>query len=468
MIGNMRKYLALILVFVMVFTSGCTKNDITAETPETAKTEGTSSTGSSAQGTAAAQNGSDKNGEAGPSENAGTDNTSGDPHTEGNSGSDGTSDPAGNAGTNEAAGTSDQAGNNGTNGTSDPAGNDGTDSTSDPVGNDGTNGTSDSTGNGGANENAGTDETAGSGTDGTSDGQGTPGYEYDYELKEEQILERFLGTWYLDRGEIEGYDWTAEDEENICWITFAEDFTAKRVHEYLEDDPLIEEGSCKCGYDEDLEDFYVDVDFGREDASFSYSINGNGELEQYGYLTYDGDYPVLSYAVYTREPFWGEGNYFDRYAKTVPERIQELIDNAPENAGLVAITDPDAELSQACTDGKWELIDESDNKWVNCPWNNPKEMIIANCSDRRVSLEVHEPNSEYDPKSSEDGWEAGPFMYFADLKPGELCRFIVDLPENKIDATMCLYIEFEGVESKYYLRIFRYDDEDPYIIFPGF
>ena len=97
--------------------------------------------------------------------------------------------------------------------------------------------------------------------------------------------------------------------------------------------------------------------------------------------------------------------------------------------------------------------------------NNPKELIVANASDRMVEIQIHEPLSGYDPKSEESGWQAGPFMYWADLKPGELARFVVDMPDLKADATMCMYMLFEGDESKYYIRIFKFDQDDPYLSF---
>ena len=116
-------------------------------------------------------------------------------------------------------------------------------------------------------------------------------------------------------------------------------------------------------------------------------------------MSYDG-FEDYSYSVYTREPFWGEGDYYARYTKTLPEQIRKYIDDAPENAWIVAIADPDDELSKACDEGNWRVVDETDNEWVNCPWNNPKELIIANSSDRNVTIEIHEPLDGYDPKSS--------------------------------------------------------------------
>ena len=99
------------------------------------------------------------------------------------------------------------------------------------------------------------------------------------------------------------------------------------------------------------------------------------------------------------------------------------------------------------------------------PWNDPKELILINSCWRSVEIEVHEPASDYDPSTEESGWEPGPFMYAATLEPGEMCRFVVDMPENKADATMCLYMLFDGDENPYYLRVFMYDREDPYITF---
>ena len=78
---------------------------------------------------------------------------------------------------------------------------------------------------------------------------------------------------------------------------------------------------------------------------------------------------------------------------------------------------------------------------------------------------MHEPLSGYDTKSSDTEWEAGPFFYCGTLNPGELYRMIVDMPDASRDATMCLYINEEGKDNKYYIRIYKYDQDDPYIAF---
>ena len=83
-----------------------------------------------------------------------------------------------------------------------------------------------------------------------------------------------------------------------------------------------------------------------------------------------------------------------------------------------------------------------------------------------LEIEVHEPKEGYDTKSSDTAWDAGPFFYWASLKPGELYRMIVDMPDSPKDATMCLYINKEGEEdNKYYIRIYKYDQDDPYLAF---
>ncbi len=276
--------------------------------------------------------------------------------------------------------------------------------------------------------------------------------------------EDFEGVWYVLRGEIEGDEWDAETDEVIRSVVFYDSYTAERITEHYRSDSDVRTGSVVFSRNsEDIPTVHMKDDAG--DAEYDYTISSDGLLIENGTITYDGSETVLTYAEYSRTPFWGEGNYFDRYILTVPDVIQGYIDNAAENAWLVAIADPSEDIISACNEAGWSVIDETDNEWVDCPWNNPKELIIANSSNREVELEIHEPASDYDPKSEESGWQAGPFMYWANLKPGELARFIVDLPERKVDATMCLYMKFEGDETKYYLRIFRYDPEDPYITF---
>ena len=274
--------------------------------------------------------------------------------------------------------------------------------------------------------------------------------------------ENFAGTWYLDRGEVDGYAWTAAEEGEFIQVSFNVDLSARYVREIPDSDSVIYEGPCVYYRDENGK-AYVDVAFNNESCEYCYSINENGELVEDCLISYGDGTTASAENIYTHTaPSLTDD---DSVARTVPDTILEYINAATESEWLVTIADPSPELSAACDEAGWELHDETDNEWVNCPWNNPKELIIANSTNRPVEIEIHEPRSGYDPSSSETEWEAGPFMYWAYLEPGEICRFIVDMPDEKKDATMCMYMTFGDDEFDYYLRVFKYDIEDPYVIF---
>ncbi len=277
----------------------------------------------------------------------------------------------------------------------------------------------------------------------------------------------FLGIWYLMRGAVEGDDWEAEDVMNIRYLTFRDDMTVERRIDYELDYSDYYYGSCEFYTDDNgaarVLVYYEDEG---DPQAYVYGINEEGLLIENGNVMYDGEYIVDTYAEFARKPFWGDGGfYYEVMAPVMPEAIQAYIDRAKPNEWLVALADPDESIIRACEENRWELHDETSNEWINCPWNNPKELIIANASERTVDLEVHEPKSGYDTKSSSTDWEAGPFFYAYTLKPGQLARMIVDMPQDPVDATMCLYMTFEGDDHNYLIRIYRYDKDDPYLQF---
>ena len=273
----------------------------------------------------------------------------------------------------------------------------------------------------------------------------------------------FVGTWYCESGEIEGWEWLASEEGDFIYLTFSDGYTVERIREIPDSDSDIKHGTCifyKNEYGS-----YVSVAYAEDTDGYLYWIGEDGKLCEDISITYtDGTMAGASLVYGTEAWWWSEGLVFDE-PRELPEELRKYVDEAGAGRWIVAIAAPSTELSEECSRLGWELVDETDNEWVTCPWNNPQELILVNSCWRSVEIEVHEPASGYDPSTEESGWEPGPFMYGAVLQPGEMCRFVVDMPDNKADATMCLYMLFDGDDSSYYLRVFKYDQEDPYITF---
>ena len=271
----------------------------------------------------------------------------------------------------------------------------------------------------------------------------------------------FLGTWYIMRGEVDGWEWDASEELNIQYLTFNEDYTVTQRIDYSLDYSNYNVGTCQYSVDEDGNGtVYVTYDDEGNDGEYWFTISDDGKLIQSGIVVYDGSIYTGTYAEYERKPFWGDGGYYyEVTAPVTPDVIKKYINEAKDDQWLVVLVDPDESIKQACDEGNWEVDDETGNQWISCPWNNPKELIIANASDRKVEIEVHEPASDYDPKSSDSpgDWVPGPFFYWAELRPGELTRMIVDLPDAARDATMCLYMQFEGDSTEYQMRIYKFN-----------
>ncbi|MBP5653545.1 MAG: hypothetical protein J6X17_09075 [Lachnospiraceae bacterium] len=273
----------------------------------------------------------------------------------------------------------------------------------------------------------------------------------------------FIGTWYCNSGEIEGWEWQAADEDEIIYVSFNDDYSVSRVREIPDSESEILYGTCTFARTE--YGSRVSVDFAETEDGYAYSFSDDGTLIEDIDITYEDGTQTGASLFYGDTAWWWEEGLVYGEKREIPDVLKDLVEEAGAGRWIVAITCPDEELSKACTELGWPLIDETDNEWVSCPWNNPQELILVNSGYRKVEIEVHEPAEGYDPKNEENGWEPGPFMYGATLEPGELCRFVVDLPDNKADATMCLYMTFDEDENPYYLRVFKYDPEDPYISF---
>ena len=273
----------------------------------------------------------------------------------------------------------------------------------------------------------------------------------------------FIGTWYCESGEIEGWEWRASDEYEFIYVTFDNAYNVERIREIPDSDSDIKRG--KGVFYKNEYGSFVSVDYEGDGDSYLYCIPEDGILYEDIAITYDDGTMAGASLVYGKEAWWWSLGLTVDEPRELPEELQKLVDEAGAGRWIVAIADPDAELSEECDRLGWGLVDETDNEWVTCPWNDPKELILVNSCWRSVEIEVHEPASGYDPSTEESGWEPGPFMYGAVLEPGEMCRFVVDMPANKADATMCLYMKFDGDDSSYYLRVFKYDRDDPYITF---
>lgn len=267
--------------------------------------------------------------------------------------------------------------------------------------------------------------------------------------------EEYIGVWYLYGGEIDGWEWTAEEEEEVCSIEFLGDHTANYSVQYcyspdyediktgLPVTPVTDENSWLGKYF---------VDFGDEYAFEYYDINEDGDLECRTDVYYDeGSVRTISYSLYKREQ-----TVFMPEPLVVPECVQAIMDDAEECNWITVIANPSEEISKACDEAGWELDDETDNEWLDYPIVNPGELIICNTSTRHVSIEIHEPSSDYDPTVSSSDWVAGPFMYWAELEPGEMKRFIVNMVDDPTDATMAIYMTFGDEENSYWMRVYNY------------
>ncbi|MBO4560206.1 MAG: hypothetical protein J5712_09020 [Lachnospiraceae bacterium] len=273
----------------------------------------------------------------------------------------------------------------------------------------------------------------------------------------------FVGTWYCESGEVEGWEWRASDEYEFIYVTFSDKYTVERIREIPDSDSEIKRGTGHFFRND--QGSFVSVEYEGDGDSYLYFLSEDGTLYEDIEITYDDGTMAGASLVYGKEAWWwNEGLSFDE-PRELPEELKKYVDEAGAGRWIVAIACPSEELSAECDRLGWNLVDETDNEWVTCPWNNPQELILVNSCWRSVEIEVHEPASGYDPSTEESGWEPGPFMYGAVLQPGEMCRFVVDMPDNKADATMCLYMLFDGDDSSYYLRVFKYDQEDPYITF---
>lgn len=294
-----------------------------------------------------------------------------------------------------------------------------------------------------------------------------PENDVDEKQKYELQYQDFLGTWYIVSGEIEGYEWTAVEEGDHSSITFNTDYTADYINKLDCWDNVFEYNSCPLTINGNENGIEIFVDTQREDCLQYFSLAEDGTLVEYDEIAYDGEFGAIAVHFYSRV----EPEFPVYIPPIVPEEIQKYIDECPENCWMVAIANPSEELSSVLNEAGFNLEDESDNEWIES-FERPMEIILANTYNKRVMIQVHEPASDYDPTSEEDGWVAGPFLYYADLAPGELWRFVIDTPEKPVDAKYAIYMvfydegtDYEEVTRKYYIRVYEFDHSFPYFSF---
>lgn len=268
----------------------------------------------------------------------------------------------------------------------------------------------------------------------------------------------FMGTWYMHEYEIEGEHGTCIDEELDYRVTFYEDYVA----EFYRNSPGIEtmegytmEGSCSFNVVDGVA--YVSVNDAEDDCEHLFSIDAEGNLIDDITIIYDGSYMVGATHIYTREAI-----DFSYLFPETPPFAQEYIDNAAENAWITVLHDFGPMVDAECDEYNWKL--ETAENYLDV-WENPKELIIINSGDRDVEIEIHTADYNYVTTQSDTEWVAGPFMYYAYLNPGELYRVIVDMPDEPRDATLAMYMTYAGEDASYYIRIYGYSMEDPYIYF---
>ncbi len=116
--------------------------------------------------------------------------------------------------------------------------------------------------------------------------------------------EDFTGTWYLNRGEVEGEEWTPDDVEEYLFINFLSDLTAERVRELSDAPEEVQHGVVTYGRTDDGK-AWVSVDYKDEDCSYSYILNDEGELEEHIDYEYIDGTNVSAALWYCRTPFWG-------------------------------------------------------------------------------------------------------------------------------------------------------------------
>lgn len=275
----------------------------------------------------------------------------------------------------------------------------------------------------------------------------------------EEYYEPYIGVWYLYSNEIEGYtEYAAETNryEALCFDIDGTMGIASANYEY-EDEPT-EKYDIALSWTEGEDNWWGDIyaEMGFVDAYYYYSFDDDGNLVEKCDIYYDdGAVESCSYSVYVREQ-----QVFPPEPMIIPDSIQAIMDGAEANQWVTVIANPSAELSAELDAAGFELKDESDNEWLDWPMTIPKELVVCNSGTEELFIEIHEPASTFDPETME-GWVPGPFMYFADIKPGELARFIVHMPAEAKDAKEALYMNF-GEDSAetyaYYIRIYEYSD----------
>lgn len=274
-----------------------------------------------------------------------------------------------------------------------------------------------------------------------------------------------LGSWYMYSSEIEGYEALAAEENNNCCVTFYEDMTATLVSEVYyepgeEPDRYENAGAVRdMGESSNMGKWLVEFDV--EDCTYYYSLKEDGRLVQICDVVYAyEEYEALSVSYFVREQ-----QAFAPPVPVVPESVQAIMDGATDNNWITVICDPDEQMVAELDEGNWILHDESDNEWLDYPITKPVELVVCNTSDSIVDIQIHEPGMDYDPTSEEYEWVRGPFMYWANLKPGEIARFVVNMADTPREATMAMYFTFynEDNEDCFYFRVYRYDD--PYLYF---
>lgn len=270
--------------------------------------------------------------------------------------------------------------------------------------------------------------------------------------------EDIIGDWYLYSSEIEGCETLATDENENCVITFNEDHTAHMLSSTYygpREEPYTFEVSGDV-FDLPADNYWGtwNANFEIMDCEYYYFMNSDGNLIQLCDIAYDeGSWHSVATGIFVREQ-----QVFAPEPLIVPADVQEIMDGAGEDNWVTVIAAPSAEMSAELDAAGWELHDETDNEWLSYPITNPVELIVCNTSDRFFYVQIHDPRDDYDPTSSDTGWVRGSFMYFDNLNPGEIARFIVNMPDDPTEAKMALYMFFDGEpeDEPYYMRIYRY------------
>lgn len=272
--------------------------------------------------------------------------------------------------------------------------------------------------------------------------------------------EDIIGSWYLYSYEVDGSMGLAADDRENCCVTFNADRTAtieracytmdgEKYNTYKYSGPVS---------DMPEDDWWGSwhAEFGVKDCEYYYSIDDKGNLVERCDILYDGGLAhAASHNIFTRKQQIYEGGK----QPEIPADIRAIMDGAQENQWISVILGNDNDRKASLDEAGFPVHDIREDEYYSTPVEAPCELVVCNTSDRTVEIVIAGPAAGYDTKTSDTEWDKGYTIYANYLMPGEIARYIVDVPMTAIEAKgakMAMYMYFDGDEYPYWMRIFDY------------